>query len=176
VSRFAAGTHSTLPRQERGLTIRRRVLALLLAVAIAAAALTAACSSSQDELEELRGLPEAELFYAGSEVLATSGRDGRRTIEGPQPAKYIVQLGSDARVEEIDAFYAQALPERGWTELVASVFAARGSTETDTDAWRKDGIIFRLSFRRLTGLQAPAADLLERYETIYEIRLFPEDY
>jgi hypothetical protein len=173
MGRSTAGNGRTPHRPERGFATRYGVFALELAVAISVVVCAAACSSSQDELDEFRALPESELFYPGSEVITTSSRESERTFKGGIRACYDVQLGSDASVEEIEVFYGEELSVRGWSRLLTTA-AFRSTGEIDAEAWGKEGVVFRLSFRRRTGALAPSPELLDRYESIYEIRLFAE--
>src|SRR3712207_8082522 len=62
-------------------------------------------------LEDLRKLPEEQLFYPGSRVIGRKGTPAVKTLHGPTGTFSGYELGSQATAVEIETFYRQRSEE-----------------------------------------------------------------
>lgn len=128
-------------------------------------------SREPGSLGELRALPEAALTYPGSEVIDSGGRNPSTGVEGRVSAAAWQVLGVDAGPQAIEAFYATELSARGWMDGAPGTSSGIGTVEElITQAWSKDGVVFRLGIRDPAYWDADP-ELFSRYLSIYDARL-----
>ena len=116
--------------------------------------------------ERLERLPEADLYYPGSETLADGGNDRTQGISGFTQAGRWVILGTDETLEEVHAFYQTELAERGWEEGPRS----RSTSEIAGYTWDHGGTQLRLSFKD-TEQWYQRLEGSDQFATLYEVRL-----
>ena len=116
--------------------------------------------------EQLKAEPEADLLFPGSERLSDGGYDASMTIDGTQPAAFWLIAGSNARVDEVLAWYEGELDDRGWRPQATSF----STTEIDAFDWVKDEVHFRLGIldTREWYLRIDGSDA---FATLFEVRL-----
>lgn len=149
------------------------VVLLLLAAGIQGAFLALRVGKPPTEMELLRLMPEADLLYPSSEVIADGGADAEWTITGHYNAFTWQYVGVDASPEEIERWYSAEMAGRGWLEQGGS--SAIGAVEELTvRAWKKDGVILRLGIQD-PGYWGANPEYFDRFESIYDVRLRGDD-
>jgi hypothetical protein len=117
----------------------------LLVGVLGIAGLLIACGpSAEQEVEHLRGMPEAQLAYPGSEEVARGGDGTTETVTGTSGAFAWRTLRTDATVDELFEWFATRLESDGWVVSGGSS-GIRGTGELQATAWERDGLIVRLS-------------------------------
>ena len=148
-----------------------RALGMLAAALLVAS--TAGCFSRADDgssLAALRAMPEDRLFYPGSVQLGDHSRRRRHTFEGEFGAASGHRLGSQDAATKIEAWYEQKLRQRGWAPG-GPADDIPATSELTARAWQKGAVIFRFSVRLKDHPLSPPRDVVEKYETIYDITL-----
>ena len=75
-----------------------------------------ACSETNVKSSQIQPRPEAHLYYPGSQVVKSSGRDESWGIDsGTYAAYWQVELKAKATPTEIYDWYHQELTSNGWT-------------------------------------------------------------
>lgn len=140
-------------------------LGALVLVGLFLAAILGCEASGQHRLAQL---PEAQLYYPGSETLGDGGRDGGWTIIGTTNPSWRVILGTDASVEEVLAFYETELADRNWERGSQS----RTTSEIVAHSWSRDGTRVRIGFKDTEDRHTEVSD---RFATLYEVLLIESE-
>jgi hypothetical protein len=139
----------------------------LLAVIVA----LAGCAGAPDREQRLTALQEMEeagLFYPGSTQLRQYSLYPESNIDGEFGAQWGYQLGADAEVAEIEAWYETELTRRGWKPVVASSSIPTSSDES-VATWQKGAVIFRFSIPTKKPQFSPIRpEDRDKYIAIYE--------
>lgn len=161
---LTAGEESP-PADEGG---RRRLdprVTVLVAVLVVSVAALGLLFSREPARDGLGGYAEASLYYPGSVLLRT----GHHASTSEAVAQTWKQLGSDASLLDIQAYYEHELAGRGWVPGGGSS-GILGTSERGICVWHNDKVVIRLSFWKPQKWRAryPADP---SYRTVYELAL-----
>jgi hypothetical protein len=118
----------------------------------------------------LAALPEAQLYYPGSVVLAQGGRDYEWGLWGSNPAITDTVLGANVDPKEIKVFYNRELSARGWR--ASNVDIVVGTNEFTGAAYRKGRMAIQVSVLRPDYPGNPPA--IKSYTAGYRITLIAD--
>lgn len=114
-------------------------------------------------LPPFSAIPEAALFYPGSVVL----RSGGHGATSESNAERWTELGTDASLAEVQAFYEQAMTDPAWL-VGGGSSRIPGTNERQVCAWHNDRVILRVGFWRVSRWQREHPTR-PTYATIYSV-------
>ncbi len=148
---------------------RARVVQLVavLAVLVTVAGCDLFSAPTADKGARLKAMPEATMSYPDSAKLS----EGSAQENDPwAPADYQRILGTQASLQDVDAYFASSLASSGWT----STYCISGNLEITCYRWTKSDVELRLGFWDPKDEYHMLHDWPSHYATIYQVDLMAE--